>query len=102
MDENLNVNENVLEPKQSKAMEICALVFGILGIVLCCCYGIFGLVGLVLSIVCLATGRKSGLSIAGLVCSIVGIVLTVLMFVIGMSSPEYQELMNQYMQTQGM
>lgn len=68
----------IQEPKkkQSRALEICALVFGILGIAGCCCYGVFGIIGLVLSIVALATGRKSGLSIAGLVCSIIGILAT--------------------------
>lgn len=63
----------VSEKKQSKALEICALVFGILS--LCgCCYGLFGLIGLVLSIIALAKGKKSGLSIAGLILSIIGIV----------------------------
>lgn len=95
MDENYNVAE---EKKGGKALEICSLVFGILSIVGCCCYGIFGIVGLVLSIVALATGKKSGLSIAGLVCSIIGIVLTIAMFVIGMNSPEYQQIMQSYMQ----
>ena len=61
------------EKKQSKALEICALVFGILS--LCgCCYGLFGMIGLVLSIVALVTGKKSGLSITGLILSIIGIV----------------------------
>lgn len=95
MDENYNVAE---EQKGGKALEICSLVFGILSIVACCCYGIFGIVGLVLSIVALATGKKSGLSIAGLVCSIIGIALTIAMFVIGMNSPEYQQIMQSYMQ----
>ena len=90
MDENYNVVE---EKKESKALEICSLVFGILSIVCCSCYGIFGIVGLVLSIVALATGKKSGLSIAGLICSIIGVVLTIVMLVIGFSSPEYQEIM---------
>lgn len=66
---------------RSRALEICALVFGILGIVGCCCYGVFGLVGLVLSIIALATGKKSGLSIAALVCSLVGVLLTVSLIV---------------------
>lgn len=72
----------------SKALEICALVFGVLGIVCCICYGLFGVIGLILSIICLATGKKSGLSIAGLVCSILGVILTVIMFAIGLNSQE--------------
>lgn len=63
--------------KESKALEICALVFGIIS--LCgCCYGLFGIIGLVLSIIALATGKKSGLSIAGLICSILGIIIAVM------------------------
>lgn len=62
--------------KEGKALEICALVFGILSVVCCCCYGVFGIVGLVLSIIALATGKKNGLSIAALICSIVGLLAT--------------------------
>lgn len=62
----------IREKKQNKALEICTLIFGIIS--LCgCCYGLFGLVGLVLGIIALATGKKSGLSIAGLVLSVLGI-----------------------------
>lgn len=78
--------------KESKALEICALVFGILGIVCCVCYGIFGLVGLILSIVCLAKGKKSGLSITGLVCSIVGLLLSILVIVVALESDTYQDM----------
>lgn len=79
----------VPEKKQSKALEICALVFGILS--LCgCCYGLFGLIGLVLSIIALATGKKSGFSITGLVLSIIGIV-GALVWTIFCLSPAGQE-----------
>lgn len=75
------------QPKsEGKALQICALVFGILGIVCCVCYGIFGVIGLVLSIICLASGKKSGLSIAGLICSILGVILTIVMFVVGLNA----------------
>lgn len=68
-----NTSMKVPEKKESKALEICALVFGIIS--LCgCCYGLFGMIGLVLSIIALATGKKSGFSITGLILSIVGIV----------------------------
>ena len=91
MDENMTFET---EQKQSKALEICSLVFGILSITCCSCYGIFGIVGLVLSIVAFSTGKKSGLSVAGLICSIIGIVLTVVVIVVGFNSPYYQEIMN--------
>ncbi len=89
MEENKNMSTNaadtytgydsyaqVLVPAQEKkggqALEICALIFGILS--LCgCCYGLFGITGLVLSIVAITTGKKSGVSIVGLVLSVLGI-----------------------------
>ena len=71
--------------KQSKALEICTLIFGIIS--LCgCCYGLFGLIGLVLGIIALATGKKSGLSIAGLVLSILGIGTAIAWIVFSFSS----------------
>lgn len=63
--------------KGGKALEICALVFGILAVAGCSCGGIFGVVGLVLSIIALATGKKSGFTTAGLICSIVGLLLSI-------------------------
>ena len=84
------------EQKESKALEICSLVFGILSIPCCSCYGIFGIAGLVLSIVAFTKGKKSGLSIAGLICSIIGIILTIVVFIVGMSSPYYDQIMQQF------
>lgn len=88
-----------MEQNRSKALDICAMVFGILGIVGCICYGIFGLIGLILSIVALATGRKSGFTIAGLICSIIGLILTIVIYAVTFSSPEYQQMMESYMQS---
>lgn len=71
-----------LQPeKESKALDICALVFGILSVVCCCCGGIFAIVGLVLSIIAMTKGKKSGMVTAGLICSIVGILINLLMLV---------------------
>ena len=91
--------ENVIaqssEKKESKALEICALVFGILSIVTCCCCGVFGVVGLVLSIIALAKGKKSGLSVAGLICSIIGLLLSIAMVCYSFSE-EGQEMWDAY------
>ena len=72
-----NGGENKANGKQ-----IASLVFGILAICGSCCYGvpgvIFGIVGLVLSIL----GNKEskhGIGIAGLVCSIIGLLCGVAM-----------------------
>lgn len=73
--------KNESEPqKEGKALEICALVFGILAIVGCCCAGIFGLIGFVLSLMALVKGKKSGFSIAGLICSIIGLLMSIMLF----------------------
>ena len=77
--------------KEGQALEITALVFGILGIVLCCCGGFFGFIGLILSIVALAKGRKNGKSIAALVCSIVALLAAAIMFVGFATDEEFQE-----------
>ena len=71
--------------KNGEALEICALIFGIIS--LCgCCYGLFGVVGLVLSIVAIATGRKSGFSIAGLILSILGIGIVIILIIFNFGS----------------
>ncbi len=84
------------EEKQSRALEICSLVFGIIS--LCgCCNGLFAIIGLVLSIIAIKKGRKSGLSIAGLVCSILGLIVAIVTIVFLMS-PTGKEFMQNYMQ----
>lgn len=70
-------NKEKMEQQKTSALEICSLVFGILGL-LCCASGIFGFIGLIISIVALATKHKSGLSIAGLVCSIISVLLFII------------------------
>ena len=67
---------------KANGKQIAGLVFGILAICSSCCYGvpgvIFGIVGLILSIL----GNKEskhGIGIAGLVCSIIGLIAGVAM-----------------------
>ncbi|MBP1566334.1 MAG: DUF4190 domain-containing protein [Oscillospiraceae bacterium] len=66
----------------SKGVAIAAMVFGIISIVLLCCGigGLFGIVGLILSIIAIA-GKKNGkgMAIAGLIMSIISVVVSVLM-----------------------
>lgn len=82
------------EQKQSRALEICSLVFGIIS--LCgCCYGLFAIVGLVLSIIAIHKGQKSGLSIAGLICSILGLFIAI-GSIIFMFSPAGKDLLQNY------
>ena len=74
-----NGGENKANGKQ-----IASLVFGILAICSSCCYGvpgvIFGIVGLVLAILG-NKENKHGIGIAGLVCSIIGLLCGIAMTV---------------------
>lgn len=92
---NNTYNSTYATPPQKQgtgALEVCALVFGILS--LCgCCWGLFGIIGLILSIVSLAKGRKSGLSIGGLVCSIIGIIVAIISIVF-MSTSAGEDMMD--------
>lgn len=72
---------NGMENK-ANGKQIAGLVFGILAICSSCCYGvpgvIFGIVGLVLSILG-NKENKHGVGIAGLVCSIIGLLCGIAM-----------------------
>jgi len=70
----------VVEEKPNNTLAIVSLVMGILSILLCCCFGvgiIFGIIGIVCAIMAKNKGQSKGLVIAGLVCSIVGCVFSV-------------------------
>ncbi len=73
---------------------ILSLVFGILSIITCCCYGvvgiILGIVGIVMAVLAKKDnmGQFPGMAIAGLVCSIIGILLGaiyLILIIIGIS-----------------
>lgn len=72
-------------PKQTNALAIVSLVLGILAIVLGCCTAwvgcLFGVAGVICAVFANKQG-KTGLATAGLICSIVGIVLGILMTVL--------------------
>lgn len=69
-------------PKQDNStLAIVSLVLGILSMVTCCCYGIFGILFGIGGIVCAVLANrqgKNGLATAGFICSIIGIVLSVI------------------------
>ena len=73
------------ENKDTNVLAIVSLVLGILSIVLGCCSGwigaLFGIGGIICAVFANKQG-KSGLSKAGLICSIVGIVLGILITVL--------------------
>lgn len=90
--------------KNTNVKAILALVFGILSILTCCCYGvvsiILGIVGIVMAVLAKKEnmGQFPGMAIAGLVCSIIGILLGVaywILFLIGISADP--SILNEYM-----
>lgn len=71
------------EGNPNNALAVVGLVMGILSIVFACCYGIgviFGIAGIICSVLARKKGH-SGTCTAGLVCSIIGTVLSVIMII---------------------
>lgn len=92
------VVENVSGNK-ANGMQIGSLICGIISILICCCYGvpsiIAGIIGLILAIMGNKQG-KHGVGTAGLVCSIIGLVLGsvyVILLVLGIAAGGLSELM---------
>lgn len=94
----------VVEKQPTDAKAVVSLVMGILSIVACCCYGIGivpAIVGLILAIIS-KKKNPSGVATAGLICSIIGLVFSVIaiiyfvaVFPYAFKSPEYTELYNE-------
>lgn len=93
--------------KKTSVKAILSLVFGILALLTCCYYGvpgiILGIVGVVLANLSKkdTDGKRSGLALAGMICSIIAIVagaIYLILIIVGvgavLSDPS---LMNQYM-----
>lgn len=69
------------EPIKVNGLQIAGLVCGILAIVSCWCYGIFGIIFGIAGLVCAIIGNKkgkTGVGTAGLICSIIGLILGVI------------------------
>jgi len=93
-----------MSEKRTSALSIVSLVMGILSITLGCCYGIgflFAIPGLVCGIIA-RRYEKSGLATAGIICSIIGMVLAIAFWAIIIASFNYiasdPELYNQFIQ----
>ncbi len=73
------------EPQKTNALAVIGLILGILSILLGCCawYGLIaGIPGIICSVLA-KKEEKSSLATAGLVCSIIGTVLAVIMTILG-------------------
>lgn len=75
-------------PNKADALAIVSLVMGILAIVLGCCTAyigaIPGVVGIVCSILSKKNNGKTGIATAGLICSIIGIIVAILITILGL------------------
>lgn len=98
--------DNITTPaNKPDALAIVSLVAGILSIVLVCCTMYWAIIPAIVGIVCAVMSKKNngktGIATAGLICSIVGIVLAVIWTIIGVGAlalvgmSEYSELLNQ-------
>lgn len=87
---------------KANGMQIGSLICGIFSILLCCCYGvpsiIAGIIGIILSVVGGKQG-KHGVGTAGLVCSIIGLVLGIIYLIllaIGVAAGGMESYLNGY------
>lgn len=85
------VNSAYNQPKRQSSMALASLIMGIIGIVTsCCCYGglIFGSLGIIFALLSKMGDTMEGYAKAGLVTSIIALVLAVLamIFLFGMMS----------------
>ena len=71
-------------PKEKNGAAVTSLIMGIIGLVFSCCCGsglIFGIVGIITAIVSKSkssTGKLNGMAIAGLIMSIISVVLGII------------------------
>lgn len=75
------------ESNSANTLQIVGLICGIAGIVLGCCTGYIGIVLGIIGLVCSIMGNKqgkSGVGTGGLVCSIIAVVLSIIMIIIGL------------------
>ena len=67
------------QPQKSNGLNIACLILGIVSIVCCCVYGIISIICGILAIVFFVLSKKNGntngIAVAGLICSIFGLVL---------------------------
>lgn len=88
--------------KQTNVLAGVGLGLGIASILFCCCYGVVGLVFGIAGIICSALSKKkgkSGVGTAGLICSIIGTILSVLvliLFVAVFATADWTTILNEY------
>lgn len=85
-------------PPRPRGMAIASLVLGIASLLFCCCFSVITLVpaavGLILGIIDLKKNHFSGLALAGVICSAIGLLFGLLFLFLTVTlivSPEFQE-----------
>lgn len=87
------VQPDIPAKKPGKGLGIAALILGIIGLLTSCCFGgyIFGLIGMILAIVCLAKKGSKGLGISGLVISALSFLLSLAVTIMMLVFPAFLE-----------
>lgn len=87
---NTQVPPSMVQPEPAKktdALAIVSLIVGIISILMGCCTAYYAVIPSVIGIVCAIISKKnngkSGMATAGLICSIVGIVIGLIITVLG-------------------
>ena len=102
-DDNNNYNNYNYRPEGNPGLATGSMVCGILSIVLCCCYGIVGLILGIISIVLALKFKKdnngilNGQALAVIICAIIGSILSLIMLVYTIYAiTHYEEILNLY------
>ncbi len=93
---------NNYNQEESQGFGIASMICGILALVTCCCWcpcAPLAVVSIVLGIIQLSKGTAKGISIAGIVCSAIGLIMMIVFLVAGIfmnSSEGYQDFLHEY------
>ncbi len=93
------VTQGPQQPKKSIGLAVASMVLGIVSIVFSCCFVYIsipcGIVGLILGAISIATKKGGkGMAIAGIVCSIVSLAVTIIAAAVGASM--YYDMLSSY------
>lgn len=80
------------KPTDSKdTMALLSMIFGIIALVVCCGGGLFAIPGVILGILGLKSVRRKGMAIAGIICSAVAVLLTIVSIYTAVSNDEFKK-----------
>lgn len=84
---------------QGTGFGIASMILGIVSILLSCTYFniVTGIISVILGVIQIVKNEKKGMAIAGIVCSVVSVIILLLLILLGsymLSSGMYNEIMN--------